>query len=93
MPTSSRTLRGSQGSRSVSADSTGDLQQCAEAGKLVALTGELLESECAFEGNDFRRIVDFKLLPKNYGVALNHISRNGAVFNPEYAPSEAEQVI
>ena len=50
---------------------------------------ELGESERAFEGNDFRRIVDFRLLPKNYGVALNHISKGEAVFNPEYAPSQS----
>jgi type II secretory ATPase GspE/PulE/Tfp pilus assembly ATPase PilB-like protein len=50
---------------------------------------ELLESESAFAGNDYRRISDFKLLPKNYGVAFTHITRDEAVFNPEYAPSQS----
>lgn len=49
---------------------------------------ELLVCERSFGGNDYRRIADFKLLPKNFGVALNHIARNEPVFNPEYAPSQ-----
>jgi len=49
---------------------------------------ELQASERAFGGNDWRRISDFKLLPKNYGVALTHVTRGEAVFNPEYAPSQ-----
>ncbi|MDD5200212.1 MAG: GspE/PulE family protein [Terrimicrobiaceae bacterium] len=50
---------------------------------------ELLDSERAFAGNDYWRISDFKLLPKNYGVALTHIARGEAVFNPECAPSQS----
>lgn len=49
---------------------------------------DLLASAESFGGNDYRRISDFKLLPKNYGIALNHITRDEAVFNPEYAPSQ-----
>jgi type II secretory ATPase GspE/PulE/Tfp pilus assembly ATPase PilB-like protein len=50
---------------------------------------ELETSERAFAGNDYRRIADFKLLPKNFGVALTHIARGEGVFNPEYAPSQS----
>lgn len=39
--------------KSTTSSSTGDLQQCAEAGKLVALTGELLESDV----NDIGQVV------------------------------------
>ena len=49
---------------------------------------ELLASERAFHGNDYRRASDFKLLPKNYGVAFSHLARNEPAFNPEYAPSQ-----
>jgi type II secretory ATPase GspE/PulE/Tfp pilus assembly ATPase PilB-like protein len=49
---------------------------------------ELVECERTFNGNDFRRISDFKLLPKNFGVAFTHISRGEPVFNPEYAPAQ-----
>jgi type II secretory ATPase GspE/PulE/Tfp pilus assembly ATPase PilB-like protein len=49
---------------------------------------ELEASERSFGGNDYRRIADFKLLPKNFGVALTHISRDEAVFNPEFAPPQ-----
>ncbi|HEY8899536.1 MAG TPA: GspE/PulE family protein [Chthoniobacterales bacterium] len=50
---------------------------------------DLEAAEHAFEGNDYRRIVDFKLLPKHYGVALTHLSRREAVFNSEYAPGQS----
>jgi len=50
---------------------------------------ELESSERSFAGNDYRRIADFKLLPKSYGVALTHISRGEAVFSPEYAPPQS----
>jgi type II secretory ATPase GspE/PulE/Tfp pilus assembly ATPase PilB-like protein len=49
---------------------------------------ELTSCERAFGGNDYRRIADFKLLPKNYGVALTHLSRGELVFSPEYAPPQ-----
>ncbi|MEO6846111.1 MAG: hypothetical protein ABI443_02150, partial [Chthoniobacterales bacterium] len=48
----------------------------------------LTDSERAFNGNDYRRISDFKLLPKNYGIAFNHISKNEPSFAPDYAPSQ-----
>ncbi|MGH8045754.1 MAG: hypothetical protein ACREKL_00785, partial [Chthoniobacterales bacterium] len=35
----------------------------------------LMDAERAFQGNDYRRISDFKLLPKNHGVAFTHLSK------------------
>ena len=49
---------------------------------------ELLECERAFNGNDYRRIADFKLLPRGYGVAFTHIARDEPAFNPDYAPAQ-----
>lgn len=50
---------------------------------------ELAASERSFNGNDYRRVADFKLLPRGYGVAFTHISRGEPAFNPEYAPSQS----
>lgn len=49
---------------------------------------ELLKCLQAFHGNDYRRIADFTLLPKHYGIAFNHIARGEPSFNPEYVPSQ-----
>ncbi len=50
---------------------------------------ELTECERAFNGSDYRRISDFKLLPKHYGVAFTHIARTEPAFNPDYAPAQS----
>jgi type II secretory ATPase GspE/PulE/Tfp pilus assembly ATPase PilB-like protein len=50
---------------------------------------ELMDCERAFAGNDYRRIADFKLLPKNYGVAFTSITRRELAYSAEYAPSQS----
>jgi type II secretory ATPase GspE/PulE/Tfp pilus assembly ATPase PilB-like protein len=42
----------------------------------------------AFDGKDFRRTSDFKLLPRHYGVAFTSLARHELCFNPEHAPAQ-----
>ena len=50
---------------------------------------KLRDCEAAFGGRDLRRVADFELLPRDYGVAFNYIVNGEMCFNAEFAPPQS----
>ncbi len=49
----------------------------------------LRKAALGFGGKDFRRTVDFPILPRDYGVAFHSLTAKDPVFNADYAPVQS----